>query len=84
MIKLREQRQKRGMRHTLNLIEKHDLLDEKPELDPVEISKTLNIHTQERWTAETAEDLLGAVWAHYEVSIVTAPSPKNGAEANRL
>jgi GTPase SAR1 family protein len=71
LIKLRKQREQRGMKHTLNLIEKHDLLDEKPELDPVEIAKTLNMHTQERWTAETAEDLLGAVWAHYEVSIVT-------------
>jgi hypothetical protein len=45
LIKLREQRQKRGMRHALNLIEKHDLLDEKSELDPVEIAKTLNPYT---------------------------------------
>ena len=70
LIKIRGQREQRGMRHTLKMLNTNISLDEKTDLDDHEFAKTLNTHTPESWTLETAEDLLDAVWAHYGVSSV--------------
>ena len=68
LVKIRGQREQRGMRHTLKMFGTSSSLEDKTELDPHEFAKALNTHTPESWTLETAEDLVDAVWAHYEVS----------------
>jgi len=67
--KFRLQREKRHMKRAMDLLHNSGDLDKKPEVEPADIGKLLNLHTQEDWTTETAKDLLSAVWTHYEVSI---------------
>lgn len=44
------------MKRAMDLLHNSGDLDKKPEVEPADIGKLLNLHTQEDWTTETAKD----------------------------
>ena len=67
LSKLRADRERRHMKRAMDLLHHSGDLADKFEVEPADIGKLLSLHTLDDWTAETAKDLLSALWEHYKV-----------------
>jgi GTPase SAR1 family protein len=66
--KLREKREERDLKRAMDILRNTKHLEDMAEIDASDVARITKLHTQEDWTAETAMDLLSALWAHYDVS----------------